>query len=128
MDSAEPTVTICTLEDITNHYKKIMAQTNKPFIAVHPGELVKDEIEARGVSQKKLAEIIGVPYTMLNEILNGKRPVTTETALLLEAALDINAELLVNMQSSYSLQTARKNKTLADRFASVRQACAAMML
>ena len=105
-----------------------MAQTNKPFIAVHPGELVKDEIEARGVSQKKLAEIIGIPYTMLNEILNGKRPVTAETALLLEAALDINAEMLVNMQSSYSLQTARKNKTLADRFASVRQACAAMML
>ena len=105
-----------------------MAQTNKPFIAVHPGELVKDEIEARGVSQKMLAEIIGIPYTMLNEILNGKRPVTTETALLLEAALDINAEMLVNMQSSYSLQTARKNKTLADRFASVRQACAAKML
>ena len=65
---------------------------------------------------------------MLNEILNGKRPVTTETALLLEAALDINAEMLVNMQSSYSLQTARKNKILADRFASVRQACAALML
>ncbi|MCQ2150239.1 MAG: HigA family addiction module antitoxin [Bacteroidales bacterium] len=105
-----------------------MTQTNKPFIAVHPGELVKDKIEARGVSQKKLAEILGVPYTMLNEILNGKRPVTTETALLLEAALDINAEMLVNMQSSYSLQTARKNKTLTDRFTSVRQACAAMLL
>lgn len=105
-----------------------MAQTNKPFIAVHPGELVKDEIEARGISQKKLAEIISVPYTMLNEILNGKRPVTTETALLLEAALDINAEMLVNMQSSYSLQTARKNSTLADRFASIREAYAAMML
>ena len=105
-----------------------MTQTNKPFIAVHPGELIKDEIEVRGISQKKLAEIIGIQYTMLNEILNGKRPVTTETALLLEAALDINAEMLVNMQSSYSLQTARKNKTLADRFASVRQACAAMLL
>lgn len=105
-----------------------MAQTNKPFIAVHPGELVKDEIEVRGISQKKLAEIIGIPYTMLNEILNGKRPVTTETALLLEVALDINAEMLVNMQSSYGLQTARKNKTLIDRIASVRQACASMML
>ena len=105
-----------------------MAQTHKPFTAVHPGELVKDEIEARGVSQKKLAEILGVPYTMLNEILNAKRPVTTETALLLEAALDISAEMLVNMQSSYSLQAARKNKTLANRFASVRQAYAAMMV
>ncbi|MCQ2143697.1 MAG: HigA family addiction module antitoxin [Bacteroidales bacterium] len=105
-----------------------MVQAIKPFVAIHPGELVKDEIESRGISQKKVAEIIGVPYTMLNEILNGKRPVTTETALLFEAALDINAELLVNMQSSYSLQTARKNKTLAERFASIRQTCAAMML
>jgi len=105
-----------------------MVQTVKPFFAVHPGELVKDEIEARGLSQKKLAEILGIPYTMLNEILNGKRPVTTETALLFEAALDINAEMLVNMQSTYSLQTARKNKSLAERFASIRQAYAALML
>lgn len=105
-----------------------MIQTIKPFVAVHPGEVVKDEIESRGVSQKKLAEIIGVPYTMLNEILNGKRPVTTETALLFEAALDINAELLASMQSSYSLQTARKNKSLAERFASIRQAYAEIML
>ena len=81
-----------------------------------------------GVLTGDEAGIIGVPYTMLNEILNGKRPVTTETALLLEAALDINAEMLVNMQSSYSLQTARKNKTLANRFASIRQAYAVMML
>jgi len=105
-----------------------MVQIPKPFIAVHPGELIKDEIESRGLSQKKLAEIIGIPYTMLNEILNGKRPITIETALLLEAALDINAEMLVNMQSSYSLQTARKNKSLSDRFASIRQAYAALMM
>lgn len=105
-----------------------MVQTINPFKAVHPGELIKEEIEARGISQKKIAEIIGISYTMLNEILNEKRPVTTETALLLEAALDINAELLVNMQSSYNLQTARKNKTITERFASIRQAYAAMML
>jgi len=105
-----------------------MVQSVKPFLAVHPGELVKDEIEARGLSQKKLAEILGLPYTMLNEILNGKRPITTETALLLEAALDINADMLVNMQSSYSLQIARRNKSLSDRFASIRQAYVALMM
>lgn len=105
-----------------------MVQTVKPFIAVHPGEVIKDEIEVRGISQKKLSEILGVPYTMLNEILNGKRNITPETALLFEAALDINAELLINMQSSFSLQTARKNKTLANRFDAIRRAYAAMML
>lgn len=105
-----------------------MVQTVKPFIAVHPGEVIKDEIEVRGISQKKLSEILGVPYTMLNEILNGKRNITPETALLFEAALDINAELLINMQSSFSLQTARKNKILANRFDAIRRAYAAMML
>lgn len=105
-----------------------MAQTIKPFIPVHPGEVVKDEIKARGISQKKLSEIMGVPYTMLNEILNGKRNITSETAILFEAALDINAEILVNMQSSFSLQTARKNKSLASRFSAVKKAYAALML
>ncbi|MCQ2134407.1 MAG: HigA family addiction module antitoxin [Bacteroidales bacterium] len=105
-----------------------MVQSIRPFIAVHPGELVKDEIESRGISQKKLSEIMGVPYTMLNEILNGKRNITSETALLFEAALDINAEMLLNMQSSYSLQTARKNKDLTARFDAVRRAYAALML
>lgn len=105
-----------------------MTQEIKPFVAIHPGELIKEEIEARGLSQKKLAEILGVPYTMLNEVLNGKRPISSDTALLLEAALDINAELLVNMQSSYSLQTARKNKTMLERFEAVRRAYAALML
>ena len=65
---------------------------------------------------------------MLNEILNGKRNVTTETALLFEAALDINAELLMNMQSDYSLQVVRNNKSLIKRFESIRRACAAAIL
>lgn len=105
-----------------------MESTAKPFIAVHPGELLKEEIAAREISQKRLAELMGVPYTMLNEILNGKRNVSTETALLFEAALNINAELLVNMQTAYSLQTARKNKNLVKRFSAIKQACASIAL
>ena len=105
-----------------------MAQQIKPYSPIHPGELIKDEIEARGISQKKISEIIGIPYTMLNEILNGKRNITAETALLFEAALDINAELLVNMQSSYSLQVAKKSNKLMSRFSAIREAYAAMLL
>jgi len=102
--------------------------TEKPFFAIHPGELIKEEIEVRGISQKKLAEIMGVPYTMLNEILNGKRNVSTEIALMFEAALDINAEMLVNMQASFSLQTAMKDTKLLKRFDSIRRAYSARML
>ena len=105
-----------------------MAHKFIPFVPVHPGELIKDEIESRGITQKRLSELMGLPYTMLNEMLNGKRPVSTEMALLFEAALDINAALLLNMQSDYSLQVARKNQSLLKRFDNVRRACAAAIL
>jgi len=105
-----------------------MAQTVKPFVAVHPGELIKDELESRGISQKKFSEIISIPYTMLNEMLNGKRPITAESALLFEAALDINAEMLVNMQTSFSLQNARKSKRMAERFTAIRLAYASAII
>ena len=44
-------------------------------LPTHPGDILKEELECRRISQKKFSEILGVPYTMLNEILNGKRPI-----------------------------------------------------
>ena len=38
---------------------------------IHPGEMLKDELQARGISQRKFAGIIGMPYTAFNEIING---------------------------------------------------------
>lgn len=58
----------------------------KNRITTHPGDVLKEELEARGISQKKFSEVLSVPYTQLNEILNGKRPVTTDFALMMEAA------------------------------------------
>lgn len=99
-----------------------MVKKYKPFVPIHPGEVIKDEVEARGITQKQLAGLMGMPYTMLNEILNGKRNVTTETALLFEAALDINAEMLLGIQADYSLQIARKNRRLLKHVAAIRAA------
>ena len=76
-------------------------------IPTHPGDVVKEELEARGISQKEFASRTGISYTMLNEILNGKRPITSEIALVIEAALGINPELLINMQSRYNMVQAR---------------------
>ena len=81
-------------------------------ITTHPGDVLKEELEARGISQKKFAEVLNVPYTQLNEILNGKRPVTTDFALMTEVALGINPELLINMQSRYNLSVSRQKKPL----------------
>lgn len=47
--------------------------------------------------------------------MNAKRPFTAEFALLLEAALGINADLLVRMQTDYNIQVARKNDSLLEK-------------
>mgnify|MGYP001184532237 FL=1 len=85
------------------------------FYPTHPGEVLKDELEARGISQRKFAESIGMGYSVLNEILNGHRSLSTTSALMFEAALDIPADSLMRLQLKYDMQTARKDKTLAVR-------------
>lgn len=80
---------------------------------IHPGEILKDELEARGISQRKFADVIGVSYSVLNEVINGKRPITTEYALEIEAATGIPAYIWVNMQSAYNMQIARNDSKLS---------------
>lgn len=76
----------------------------------HPGEIIKDNLAVMGLTQKRLAEIIAMQPSMLNGILNGKRPLTIDVALLIEAATGMDAETLVNLQSRYNLFQARNNK------------------
>ncbi|MCD8182779.1 MAG: HigA family addiction module antitoxin [Bacteroides sp.] len=78
-------------------------------LPTHPGDVLKEELECRKISQKKFSEILGISYTMLNEILNDKRPVTSDFALMVEAALGINAEVLVNMQTRCNMAFSRNN-------------------
>ena len=77
--------------------KTLEANKMEPFEPTHPGEIIKDEIEYRGISQRALAAQIGVSYTQLNEVLNGKRSLNTELALLISVALDIDAEPLLSL-------------------------------
>ncbi len=99
---------------------------NEPFIPTHPGEIIKDEIEYRGISQRALAMQIGVSYTQLNEVLNGKRALNTEMALLIGAALDVDAELLLAMQTRYDMITARRNQTFLTKLNSIRKIVAVL--
>ena len=107
-----------TLKGVDPH---MIANNLEPDEPTHPGEVIKDEIELRGISQRKLATQMGMSYTILNEVLNCKRAVTTEYALLFEAALGIDAELWIKMQSRYNLITTKRNKTFAQRLANVRK-------
>ena len=69
------------------HYEPLSIKGDMNRTTTHPGDVLKEELEARGISQKKFAEVLSFPYTQLNEILNGKRPVTTDFALMMEASL-----------------------------------------
>ena len=90
------------------------------FRPVHPGELLKNEIEYRGISQRKLATKMGMSYSVINEILNSHRPLTESSALLFEAALDVEADTLMRMQLKYNMQIIRKDEKLIDRFNKIR--------
>lgn len=96
-------------------------------LPTHPGDVLKEELECRKISQKKFSQVLGVSYTMLNEILNGKRPVTSDFALMIEAALNINAELLINMQTRYNMAVSRKENALANKLYEIRKLCASLL-
>jgi HTH-type transcriptional regulator / antitoxin HigA len=78
-----------------------------PFEATHPGSLIKDELDSRGINQKDFAHDIDMQATMLNEIVKGKRPVTASIALLLEKSLGIPADYWMRFQAKYELDIER---------------------
>jgi HTH-type transcriptional regulator/antitoxin HigA len=80
----------------------------RPAEVFHPGEFLRDELEARGWSQVEFAEIIERPYQLVNEIIAGKKGVTPETAKALGAALGTSAELWMNLDSAYKLRHAEE--------------------
>ena len=109
--------------DTTNNIIKNKTANNMTSsMLIHPGEMIKDEIAARGITQKELAK--GVSYTVFNEILNGKRPVTTEYALLLEAALGTNASIWIGLQADYNMQKAKQDKSFLKRLEKIRKIAA----
>ena len=107
--------------------KKVYAPHElQPSEPIHPGEMLKDELEARGLSQKKFAAIMGMPYTAFNEIINGKRPITTDTALKIEAATGIAANIWLGLQADYNMQTARRDSKLYAVLENIRKVAAVL--
>lgn len=86
-----------------------------PDIAIPPGEYLAEEIQARSISQKELARRMGRPLNAINEIINGKKAITAETALQLEAVIpEIPARFWLNLETDYQL-----TKAIIDRKAKV---------
>lgn len=77
--------------------------------AVHPGRILKREILARNLSARKFALAICVPPDRIVQILNGKRGISTDTALRLSRYFGNSARFWKNLQSRYDLTIAEQN-------------------
>lgn len=74
---------------------------------VHPGEvLLEDYIKPLGLSVNALSEALDVPYSLLREVVEGKRGVTADTALRLVRYFGGEAQFWLNLQSAYDLRVA----------------------
>ena len=77
---------------------------------IHPGEVLLEEfLTPMGISQNRLARAMDVPPRRINEIVNGKRAITADTALRLALALGTSEQFWMGLQADYDLEEARKS-------------------
>jgi antitoxin HigA-1 len=84
---------------------------------IHPGRILKTEIEEAGLSANALALALRVPANRLTEILNGRRAITADTAMRLGRFFDTSAQMWMNLQTNYELRVAEDSsaeRILAD--------------
>ena len=76
-------------------------------MAISPGEVLLEEIEARGISRKELAARLGRPPQVVNEIIRGKKGITPDTAVGLGKVLGIDPQYWINLETDYRMKLAR---------------------
>ncbi len=87
--------------------------THRP--PTHPGEMLREEfLVPLGITQSAFAIRLGVSFPRLNEIINGKRGVTPDTALRLERVLGMSAEFWLGLQQDWDLWHALRSKDAAE--------------
>jgi antitoxin HigA-1 len=78
------------------------------FHSVHPGTVLKEELEARGLSATGFGLKLRVPPQRIQEIVGGRRAITPETALRIGRALGTGARIWLAMQQAYDLWKAEQ--------------------
>ncbi|MXW41665.1 MAG: HigA family addiction module antidote protein [Acidimicrobiia bacterium] len=86
-----------------------MARIYTPAAVFSAGEYLRDELDERGWTVTEFAEIIGRPIQAVSEILNGKKEITTETAIAFSEAFGTTPELWLNLQTAYRLYEQRSD-------------------
>ena len=78
--------------------------------AVHPGRLLKRELNARVLSANRLALDIGVPSGRITDILNGRRAITADTAVRLGRYFGNSAQFWLDLQSHYDIAVVERDR------------------
>jgi HTH-type transcriptional regulator/antitoxin HigA len=78
-----------------------------PDVAIPPGDVLAEELEARGLTQSRLARLMHRPLQAINEIVRGRKRITGGTALELADALGTSAELWIRLEADFELNKAR---------------------
>ena len=78
--------------------------------AISPGEILFEEfLKPLGISQSRLARDLSVPVARVNDIVQGRRAITPDTALRLSVYFNMTPEFWINLQSHYDLKLAKQN-------------------
>ena len=80
---------------------------------VSPGSVLKEEIVFRGMTPKELADRMGRPMKIVNEIILGKGAITHTTATELQEGLGISAQFWLNLENAYRTTLARQEASMA---------------
>lgn len=76
----------------------------------HPGEMLSEEfLKPLGITQTAFSKHLGWTHAKVNELVNGKRGITPESALCIADALKTSADLWLNLQKNYDLWQAKQN-------------------
>jgi antitoxin HigA-1 len=86
-----------------------MAQRKK-LPPIHPGELLRDELNEIGVSLNELARALRVPMNRISAIVKGKRSITVDTAIRLARYFGTSAQYWLNLQNAYDLEIADRSR------------------
>lgn len=83
-----------------------MARPTNKLPPIHPGELLREDMDALGLSARALADAIAVPHNRIAAILRGERSITADTALRLATYFGTSADVWMNLQMTYDLKKA----------------------
>jgi addiction module HigA family antidote len=85
-----------------------MAEKRHSLPPIHPGQVLREDLDDAGVSMNRLARDIRVPMNRVSAIVNGKRAITADTALRLARYFGTSAQYWLNLQSAYDLRDAER--------------------